>query len=188
MDQLRDDATYWRNQACDLEDKLQWHSDAIADALQDKHDELETLRRESSSARNVIALWDAQKAQSSERCAREKLEQQLCQAAARIEKLEAQAIQTFGVTEPFELRAGGFAALKPGGSRLREVGDAADKVFLTAMEMIVPDDPEGVFKQLMAKPSFRDRLSPPPFFTHTRVWFHPHTCLVELELIDERAP
>lgn len=54
------------------------------------------------------------------------------------------------MTEPFELRAGGFAALKPGGSRLREVGDAADKVFLTAMEMIVPDDPERVFKQLMA--------------------------------------
>ena len=58
----------------------------------------------------------------------------------------------------FGARSGGLAGLKPGGSRLREVGDAASVAFLQAMESISPGDPEAAFAQLMRKPSFRSRL------------------------------
>ena len=56
---------------------------------------------------------------------------------------------------------GPVEGLKEGGSRLREVGDAAGVAFLEAMESIAPDDPEGAFAQLMKKPSFRNRFLAP---------------------------
>ena len=55
-------------------------------------------------------------------------------------------------------RAGGLFKLKPGGSQLHEVGEHANVAFLEAMESIVPGDPEGVFRELMRRPSFRNRL------------------------------
>ena len=58
----------------------------------------------------------------------------------------------------FGARSGGLRGLKQGGSRLREVGDAAGIAFLDAMESIAPGDPEGAFAQLMLKPSFRNRF------------------------------
>ena len=58
----------------------------------------------------------------------------------------------------FGARSGGLSGLKQGGSRLREVGDAAGIAFLDAMESIAPGDPEGAFAQLMLKPSFRNRF------------------------------
>jgi len=61
----------------------------------------------------------------------------------------------------FGARSGGLGGLKEGGSRLREVGDAAGVAFLQAMESIAPHDPEGVFAQLMKKPSFRTRFLSP---------------------------
>jgi hypothetical protein len=77
--------------------------------------------------------------------------------AAGLAQLEvpARPVPAFGA------RSGGLAGLKPGGSRLREVGDAAGVAFLQAMESISPDDPEGVFAQLMQKPSFRNRFLAP---------------------------
>ena len=132
--------------------------------------ELETLQRESASTRNVLALWEAQAGHSREQHARERLEEQLHAATLRIEQLTAESVAHFGVAEPFTLHKGGLAACTDGGSRLREVGDAANIAFVAAMEMVVPGDPEGVFEQLMAKPAFRNRLcarppspsSPPP--------------------------
>ena len=41
------------------------------------------------------------------------------------------------------------------------MGDAAGVAFLQAMESIAPHDPEGVFEQLMKKPSFRTRFLSP---------------------------
>ena len=170
IEQLREDAVHWRYEACSLEDQLQWQSDALSDALKDHKVELETLQRESASTRHVLALWEAQAGHSREQHARERLEEQLHAATLRIEQLTAESVAHFGVAEPFTLRKGGLAACTDGGSRLREVGDAANIAFVAAMEMVVPGDPEGVFEQLMAKPTFRNRLcarppspsSPPP--------------------------
>ena len=58
----------------------------------------------------------------------------------------------------FGARSGGLGGLKQGGSRLREVGEAAGIAFLEAMESVAPGDPEGAFAQLMLKPSFRNRF------------------------------
>jgi hypothetical protein len=169
IERLRDDVSHWREQACDLEDKLQWHTDALSDTREDARVQMETLQRESEAARNVLSLWKARKAQADERRARERLELQLLEATAKsqaqlseattqIEMLKASSVEHFGVAKPFDLRFGVLAGLQEGGSRLREIGDAADSAFLKAMESIVPGDPEGVFNQLMAKPSFRNRL------------------------------
>jgi hypothetical protein len=86
--------------------------------------------------------------------------QELLDAAAEsagLQEPEAPAapVSTFGA------RSGGLSGLKEGGSRLREVGDAAGVAFLQAMESIAPDNPEGVFAQLMKKPSFRARFLTP---------------------------
>jgi len=61
----------------------------------------------------------------------------------------------------FGARSGGLGGLKQGGSRLREVGEAAGIAFLEAMESVAPGDPEGAFAQLMLKPSFRIRFLAP---------------------------
>ena len=60
----------------------------------------------------------------------------------------------------FGARAGGLAKLKPGGSQLHEVGEYAGVAFLEAMESVVPGDPEGVFRELMRRPSFRNQFIP----------------------------
>ena len=60
----------------------------------------------------------------------------------------------------FGARAGGLAKLKPSGSQLHEVGEYAGVAFLEAMESVVPGDPEGVFRELMRRPSFRNRFLP----------------------------
>ena len=58
----------------------------------------------------------------------------------------------------FGARAGGLAKLKQGGSQLHAVGELANVAFLEAMESVVPGDPEGVFRELMRRPSFRNQL------------------------------
>ena len=68
----------------------------------------------------------------------------------------------------FGARAGGLAKLKQGGSQLHAVGELANVAFLEAMESVVPGDPEGVFRELMRRPSFRNRGS---------AWRWPRGCL-----------
>jgi hypothetical protein len=162
---LQDDLTRQRELRQELEQKLDdatWYANDQTEQLNSATDQLQMLRRESYGARNVLTLWAAQKAFASERRTREQLEEELQEelrvAMARIEKLEAWSMEIYGVVGPFELRTGGLAALKPGGSRLREIGDAADKALVTAMECILPGDPVGAFRQLLTKPSFRNRL------------------------------
>lgn len=66
-----------------------------------------------------------------------------------------------GCGSNFGQRSGGLEGLVQGGSRRREVGDAASDAFLKAMESVVPGDLEGIFRELMRKPSFRGRFLPP---------------------------
>ena len=159
-EQLREDVARWRNTACNLEDEVQRQSDVLSEALNDQRVELETLTRLSASARNVLAMWDAQKELISEHRARELLELKLRVATARIGVLEAQSKERFGVVDAFTMRSGGLSALQPGAGRLREIADATNTAFVTAMETVLPDDPVGVFQTLMAKPSFRNRFLP----------------------------
>jgi hypothetical protein len=118
---LQANAAHWREQACDLEDQLQWHADELSSALSDSAAKLETLQHKSAGARDVVALWKAQGAQVREQRAREGLEEQLRLATSRIEVLQAEAVKRCGVAEPFNLRSGWLAALEPGGARIRQV-------------------------------------------------------------------
>lgn len=57
-------------------------------------------------------------------------------------------------------RSGGLSGLKEGGRQLREIRRLAGDAFVQAMESVSPEDPTGVFAQLMKAPSFRNTYLP----------------------------
>ena len=79
----REEMAQLREHACELEDELHWHREALEEA----GNELALLRREASNASNFLAASAARAERDQQIRARQLLEEQLSEATKRIESL-----------------------------------------------------------------------------------------------------